>query len=339
VKTLRQFAQRFLDRLLTRRRFVPETLRPWLKPLYRQWRQKLLAQELSLAVTEWKMSQRNVWQMRWLETSQADYPDLGRVLIVIVSYEGLDCLRLCLDSIWGNTDYSNYQVVVVDNASSPDILTYLQNEQTRHFHLRVVRNSTNLGFARANNIGLGVAEYEYAVLLNNDTVVTPGWLPRLIAHLEQDRTIGMIGPTTNWANNQSRISIPYRTLNDLEIFSQHYTRRHSGQVEEVTTLAMFCVVLPYPILQTVGLLDETFGLGMFEDDDYARRVRKAGYRLVVARDVFIHHWGWASFGNLSQAEYDRLFATNRAHFEAKWGPWQRPPLQIIGSEFNNKPRH
>jgi GT2 family glycosyltransferase len=62
---------------------------------------------------------------------------------------------------------------------------------------------------------------------------------------------------------------------------------------------------------------------MFEDDDFSRRVRQAGGRVVCAEDVFVHHWGRASFGALEDAAYRRLFEENRRKFEEKWGePWR-----------------
>ncbi len=92
---------------------------------------------------------------------------------------------------------------------------------------------------------------------------------------------------------------------------------------------MFCVGLPRRVWEAIGPLDEAYGLGMFEDDDYALRLRRAGYHLAIAQDVYLHHWGWASFGKLPQAEYDRLFEANRRRFEAKWGErWERPALNL-----------
>lgn len=319
----------FLDLALALRRFAPEPLQVLLKPIYRRWRQKQLTRDLDAAVIEWKGSLSQRWLARETYATRAAPQSRGRVLVVIVSYEALDCLRLCLSSIWGNTNYSDYHVVVVDNASSPAVLEYLQQEQERQTRLTVIRNPTNLGFARANNIGLASTAYDFAVLLNNDTIVTPGWLSGLIAHLEDDPTLGMVGPTTNWANNQARIPVPYYSLHDLESFSEQFTSTQPGRRQEVATLAMFCVALPRHILQIVGPLDESFGLGLFEDDDYAMRLHRAGYRLAVARDVFVHHWGWASFGNLTQKAYDQLFALNQARFEAKWGKWIRPAPQFL----------
>jgi len=77
------------------------------------------------------------------------------------------------------------------------------------------------------------------------------------------------------------------------------------------------------VFEKVGELDEQFGIGMFEDDDYSIRVREAGYRVRLAEDLFIHHWGGASFKKLKEESYRNLFEENRNKFEAKWGrKWQ-----------------
>jgi GT2 family glycosyltransferase len=88
-------------------------------------------------------------------------------------------------------------------------------------------------------------------------------------------------------------------------------------------LAMFCVGLRRELLDRLGPLDERYGVGMFEDDDYSLRVRQLWYRVVCAQDIFIHHWGRASFGRMDPYRYNRLFDENRRKFEAKWErEWQ-----------------
>ena len=77
---------------------------------------------------------------------------------------------------------------------------------------------------------------------------------------------------------------------------------------------------PWSLIDEVGLLDEQFKVGMFEDDDFAHRVRLKGYRVVCAEDVFIHHFGEASFNKLKETgEYGKIFKENKKRFEKKWG--------------------
>jgi GT2 family glycosyltransferase len=131
------------------------------------------------------------------------------VAIVIVSYNNLHYLKLCLESLWQKTNYPNFEVIVVDNGSDPDVIQFLQSAAVNEPRLRLILNGQNLGFARANNLGLSAAgKCEYLVLLNDDTVVTEGWLTKMIRYLEDPR-IGLVGPVTNWAGNEAKIDVEY----------------------------------------------------------------------------------------------------------------------------------
>src|SRR5205823_7001938 len=87
-------------------------------------------------------------------------------------------------------------------------------------------------------------------------------------------------------------------------------------------LAFFCVAIRRGVLQEVGLLDEAYGLGYFEDDDYCRRARDANYRLVIADDVFVHHHLSVSYDMLPNGAAAELMTRNRAIYEARCGSWQ-----------------
>jgi hypothetical protein len=90
-------------------------------------------------------------------------------------------------------------------------------------------------------------------------------------------------------------------------------------------LALFCLALRREVWEALGAIDESFGRGLFEDDDYSARLKAAGLELVCAEDVLVHHLGEASFGRLvPDGTYGALFEQNRRRFEAKWGrEWRR----------------
>ncbi|MCP4357658.1 MAG: glycosyltransferase family 2 protein, partial [Chloroflexi bacterium] len=80
-----------------------------------------------------------------------------------------------------------------------------------------------------------------------------------------------------------------------------------------------CAAMRRAVYETIGPLDERFGRGMFEDDDYAHRLRAAGLKLLCVEDVFVHHWGNASFTKLADPVYQQIFEENKRKFETKWG--------------------
>ena len=242
--------------------------------------------------------------------------------IVIITYNNWSDTQLCLDSIFAKTEMPNFEVIVVDNASQDGTPEFLKEYAETHSNLRLKLNTRNEGFARANNQGAALARGVYLLFLNNDTLVTPGWLSRLIAHL-QDPRVGMVGPVTNSASNESRILVDYESLDGLDAFAERYTSAHAGQAFEIRVLAFYCVAMRRSVFEETGPLDERFGLGMFEDDDYAMRLQKRGYRILCAEDVFIHHVGGKSFLKMDMADYWKLFRENRQKFEEKWGiKWQ-----------------
>jgi GT2 family glycosyltransferase len=211
------------------------------------------------------------------------------------------------------------EIIVVDNGSSDGTPAYLQELARHHPNLRVIANSENRGFAAANNQAMEVAQGEILVLLNNDTVVPRGWLSGLARHLRRDAGIGILGPVTNSTGNEAQVEVGYSTLDEMPDWASRYSRAHANELHRVPVLAMFCLAMTRSAFERIGMLDERFAVGMFEDDDYSRRVHEAGLGVVCAEDVFVHHSGRAAFAKIDDAAYRRLFDENRRQFEMKWG--------------------
>src|SRR6266852_5812237 len=242
-----------------------------------------------------------------------------RASIVMVTYNRLAFSVGCLASLLANSATTpEYEIIVVDNASTDGTGEYLQTAAAHQPRIRVVRNSENRGFAPAVNQGLHLATGDVLVILNNDTLVPPGWLEGLSRHLA-DPNVGLVGPVTNSAPNEAQVETPYRTYGGFEDFAETCKRTFAGVRSVIPMLTMFCVAMRRSTLEALGPLDERYAVGTFEDDDYSQLAHQAGYAVVCAEDVFVHHFGQASFGELVPGgAYAALLSAIRQRFEDKW---------------------
>jgi GT2 family glycosyltransferase len=249
--------------------------------------------------------------------------DSDAASIVVVAHENLVFTRLCLESVLANTREVGYELIVVDNGSRDATAEYLSALANRNANVRVVLNGDNLGFGRACNQGMALTRGDNLVLLNNDTMVPPGWLPRLLAHLE-DPGVGLVGPVTNRIGNEAEIETAYRTWEEFVSFCHRHALEHGGEGIDIPVAAMFCLAMRREVFERLGPLDERYEVGLLEDDDYSERARRAGYRIRCADDVFVHHFGEASFGKLvPTGEYAEILRANKRRFAEKWGaPWK-----------------
>lgn len=280
-----------------------------------------------------EFASRNTWSQRGREFVAAlEGIEESRVSVIVLACNNLALTRECLDSIERHSDYGNLEVIVVDNASTDGSREWLQAwtcaaSDAGHAR-RLVLNTSNLGFAAGNNAGLRAATGDVLVLLNNDTRVTPGWIRTLCAHLRRDPCLGLVGPVTDNIGNEAKIVLD--PPDSPECAASEYTLAHPGGEFPLRTAAFFCVAMPRAVYEVVGELDEAFGQGFFEDDDYCRRVQKAAYRIACAEDVFIHHHLSASFDRMDTRERDALFERNRRLYEAKWGTWMPHTYRATG---------
>ena len=267
----------------------------------------------------------NTWDKRYKALKTAIDELYPKVSIIIVTYNNLSLTKACIDSIYSKSQYPNFELIIIDNNSQDGTKKYLAEISAKYNNIRLVLNDDNKGFGPANNQGIKVANGSYIILLNNDTVVTPGWITRLLRYLK-NKDIGMVGPVTNMCGNEAIIYVPYDvvTLDGFEDFLGDYYKSHTKpDFFEIDMLSMYCVALRRETIEEIGLLDERFKVGTFEDTDYAQRLKVKGYKLICARDVFIHHHCRASFGMLPNEKYLKIYAENRRKFEEKWGMTSR----------------
>jgi GT2 family glycosyltransferase/tetratricopeptide (TPR) repeat protein len=253
----------------------------------------------------------------------AEAPPTGGELasIIVLCHNQVAFTRLCLESVLRHTR-PPYELVVVDNGSSDGTPAYLEELRRRPGPVRVVvlTEPNNQGFATGCNQALRHAQGRYLVFLNNDTVVTPDWLRSLIAWSLRDwPRLGLVGPMSNYASGPQLIAEPYAGLDDLEVFAAQRRRAYAGRALDVGRLTGFCLLVRREVLDQVGGFDERFGLGFFEDDDLCVRARAAGFRLLVAQEVFVHHFGSRTFKHLG-IDASAQLRENFERLRAKWGP-------------------
>jgi GT2 family glycosyltransferase len=249
-----------------------------------------------------------------------------RASIVVVSFDSLAFTRLCVETVLAEPAQPPFELIVVDNASSDGSRGYLEELAARDARVTLLANDENAGFPAACNQGLAAARGSVLVLLNSDAIVPPGWLARLGSHLEDGA--GLVGPVTNRIGNEAEVPVSYETYGDFLREAADRAAKRRGETIEIPTLTMFCLAMGREAWEAIGPLDESFGVGTLEDDDYSQRARRAGLQLRCAEDVLVHHFGEGSFGKLfGDGSYSRLLARNRRQFARKWGeewkPYQR----------------
>lgn len=266
-----------------------------------------------------EFARKSSWQARVTGFSQAIEAAFPLVSILVLTHDCAEFLSPCLRSVLRNTAYPNFEVVVVDNASSDRCAAIAESFAERDSRIKACPLSSNTGFAAGNNVAAREARGEYLVFLNADTIVTPGWLGRMLSHFWLDPTIGLLCAVTNFAGNEAKINIDYRDEREMEEFSMRVANASRGKTLDVDVAPLFCAGMRREVYGAVGGLDAGYEVGMFEDDDLSLAVRGRGLRVAIAEDCFVHHFGQGSFAKLPASEYDRVFERNRRRFETKWG--------------------
>lgn len=257
------------------------------------------------------------------------------VSIIVLTYNQLNYTKQCLNSIVSKTTIP-YELIVVDNASHDDTDYYLiefkkkildsrkqQNGSPEHFctNIEIILNGDNKGFAAGNNVGIAQSQGQYVLLLNNDVVVTENWLEQLLLVAEQDETIGILGPVTNYISGWQLVkNVNYDTnsLEGLDRFANEWRATNQESIINSWRVVGFCMLIKRSVINKIGGLDTRYGLGNFEDDDFCIRAAIAGFKTVIVKSCFVHHFGSKSFLALGD-KYKKLLENNWEIFKEKWG--------------------
>jgi GT2 family glycosyltransferase len=225
--------------------------------------------------------------------------------VIVVGWDNFELTRRCLNSVQQGS-VPALQITYVDNGSrAAGLIDFLRD----YPRVNIIALPTNHGFVRGVNLGLACALFSkapYVLLLNNDAWVPEGdttWLERMVSHFH-DETVGAVGAVTDRVFGFQRRPKPDGRPVDV--------------LTEVPVLIAFALMIRKSAFQQVGFFDERFTPGNYEDFDYSVRLRRAGYKLVVAESVWLHHEMHATLDKLN-VPLDALLENNRQKFVEKWG--------------------
>jgi O-antigen biosynthesis protein len=239
--------------------------------------------------------------------------------IIILSFNNFaSTTGMCLQMLASDSDFLSWEVIVVDNASDAATQSGLSDAKQLYPHVQFVFNPSNLGFSAGNNVGIRLAKGDVLVLLNSDAFPPPGMIGRMVEHFNDDAPWGLLAPVTNSAGNEQAIFTASDSMEGKIIEGVKYAQQCHSRPINAYRLDFCCVAIPRLVADKVGLLDEDFGRGYYEDFDYSLRVKQAGYQLGVTEDAFVYHRGSTSFGKVSK-ETKALIKRNKQRIFSKYG--------------------
>lgn len=241
----------------------------------------------------------------------------GVVSIVILTINQLKYTKECIESIRKYTPDA-HEIIFVDNSSTDGTIKWLRQLVKENSNYKLIENRKNLGFAKGCNQGISASSGEYVLLLNNDVVVTEGWLSGMLECHNNSPDVGITGPMTNNISGPQKVeAVGYTSIDSLGDYAKAFRERNRYRRIPIRRVVGFCMLFKRELVDKIGLLDESFGSGNFEDDDFCLRAALEGDRNMIAGDVFIHHYGSISFiGN--RIDYGSAMGKNKDIFSKKW---------------------
>lgn len=258
------------------------------------------------------------------------------ISIIIVNWNTKEYLRQCLQSIRDNVHDVSYETIVVDNGSedgSPEMLE-------EHFPwVTLIETGANLGFAKANNIGMKAAGGRYYCLSNSDIVVKPGSIELLVEFMDSNEDVGIAGPRILNSDDSFKPSCR-RAPSEISQFARavwldtvfpklgsHMTASEHQHMRDVDVIVGCFWIARREAVDEIGMLDERFFI-YSEDNDWCRRFNSSGWRVVYNPETTIIHIGGVSSSNDPITFYIAMMKSNIQYWQKHYGSFRTKLLVL-----------
>ncbi|MBE6831788.1 MAG: glycosyltransferase [Ruminococcaceae bacterium] len=236
------------------------------------------------------------------------------VSIAVLAYNHLDYTRQCIESIYRYTSHIDFELITINNGSSDGTEEYFNSLPNQ----KKISFPENIGVCKAFNCGFKIAEGKYTMNVSNDVVVTAHWLDNLLNCFESDSKIGMVVPVCDASCNYQQINLPCQSMEEMQRIAERYNVSNPDLWEERLKMTVYAAIYRTEILKVLGGFDEDFNPGCYDDDAICFSIRRMGYKTILAKDTFVHHFGARTFN----AEYEKdknLAIRNKGLFFVKFG--------------------
>ncbi len=236
--------------------------------------------------------------------------------IIILNHNGQTylgkILEGCLESVF-NTNYENFEVIFVDNASTDGSVALVKKKFAAKKELRVIQNEENLGFSEGNNVGIRNARGEYVVLLNNDTKVDPDWIGELVKAI-QPSEIGAAQCKILLLNNPKLMDcaggfVDYYGYHHYEIGYKEEAEKYNS-VYEIFYAKGAGMMIKKNVLRNAGLFDPEIFM-YYDETDLCWRIRLNGFKVIFVPKSLVYHLGGATASSFQ--ERMRVYFSTRNH--------------------------